>query len=218
MKNKEKIKRILIEYMESKLNDWENNISDFGNVVGVLISDDNETGEKFYLFVGFNERDDGYMEYTYSFMLLDKDDKPLTDFLMKRDEVKRYMPSDLIGKRQIFPIIINLTRKLLNNMLPEKILRRTKEKVYDKSLTRYEEITNIMVNEYNYVVVQEGTTSFGTHYWKLEQNGITNKNKTMEEQYIIEDLPTNEDTLRGWNEKLPMILEGLKKTNNSNTL
>jgi hypothetical protein len=205
----------LTESMESKISDWKNNISDFGKVLGVLISEDNETKNKLYLFVGFTPMTGklaNYYEYSYSFMLLDKNDKPITNYLTSRKEVKQYLPKDLIGNRSIFPIIKIITRKLLdNNMSIENIFRKTEEKLSGDSLKRYEEITNIMINEYGYKLIQEGDTDFGTHYWKLSKHQNTENNTEMKEEYIIENFPTWEDTQQAWQQLTPMIIAGLNK-------
>jgi len=102
------IKKLLREIIENKIDNWENNISDFGKILCTKIWVDDETGDKFYLFVGFNNY--GRMEsYSYSFMLLDINNKPKTEYMTEKDEVSRYIPKDIKNKRQIFPIVEGLT-------------------------------------------------------------------------------------------------------------
>lgn len=215
MKNKQLIKKILHEVMESKINEWKNNISDFGKGLAALISEDNETGDKLYLFVGFtpmvgNLSD--YLEYSYSFMVLDKNDKPITGYLTTRKQVRQYLPKELIGSRSIFPIIQEITRNLLtNNMSIEKIFRKAEETIQGNSVKRYDEITKIMVDEYGYKIIEQNDTNAGTRYWKLSKNQNTDNNKEMNESYDLFDIPTADDTRRAWEQLTPMILAGLKK-------
>ena len=98
-------------------------------------------------------------------------------------------------------------------MIPDKIFRQTAEKSNELNLTHYELITKIMVDEYDYRIIEEGDTPFGTHYWNLVKNQTTDQNMEMDEEYLIEDLPTPEDTLKRWREQTPMILEGIRKAN-----
>ena len=61
-------------------------------------------------------------------------------------------------------------------MIPDKIFRQTAEKSNELNLTHYELITKIMVDEYDYRIIEEGDTPFGTHYWNLVKNQTTNTN------------------------------------------
>ena len=78
------IKKILREAILLKIAEYGNNISYFDNVICAPIWADDESGNKFYLFVGFNNIDN-IKEFSYSFILLDKEidfdtnpKKPLT--------------------------------------------------------------------------------------------------------------------------------------------
>lgn len=206
------IKKLLREAIENKINDWEDNTGDFGNVVGTPIWVDNETGEMFYLFVGFNTY--GRMEsYSYSFMLLDGDNKPKTEYMTERDEVSRYIPKDIKNSRQIFPIIEGLTRKLLNKMIPQEIYRRTVEPLTGDSLERYNRITQLMVNEYGYKVNETYVDDDGCTVWKLIKNQETENNKEMDESYYIGGVPKGQQLLK---DTFDWVLPRLPKRNIKN--
>lgn len=186
------IKRLLREAMISALNDWKRNISDHGDQLSTLISKDNETGNKLYLFVGF-KKIDGLMNYSYSFMLVNKDDKPITGFITNRKVTKQYLPNEIKNKRLILPIIEDMTRKLLDKQLPDIIVRETSEPIENDSLIRYEQITNIMVNEYGYKLIEKTKNPFGGTKWVLSRKEITDNNKQLNENYVIHHSYTSEE-------------------------
>ncbi len=166
--------------MKSIIDNWEKNTKLYDMVYGVPISEDDVTGDVLYLFVGFTPNGE-FMEYSYSFMLLDVDNNPKTNYMTTRDRVKPFLPSN---KSLIFPLIKELTRKLLNKMLPEKILRRTVEFNNEFTLKRYDEITNIMVNEYGYSLTLKKDED-STITWILTRTQINESNFDMETEYKI---------------------------------
>ena len=180
------IRTILHEYIESKIGEWQENISDFGDVFATPIAVNSENGERLYLFVGLSDSKTNpeYKEFSYSFVRYGKDNVQIGDFMTNRTEVKQYLPKEILGQRQILPIIYNLTRKLLNKMLPDKIIRQTEERLSGTSLNRYEEITKIMVNEYGYEVIDSGV-SYGNNYWKLSRKTLNEHNKNMDNLYVV---------------------------------
>ncbi len=91
----------------------------------------------------------------------------------------------------------------------EKIFRKTEETVSGDSLQRYETITNIMINEYGYKLIKTGN-NHGITFWLLSKSTQTENNQDMKEEYLIENIPTWEDTKRSWEKLTPMILKGLK--------
>ena len=173
------VKILLVEEMISTLKDWEKNIKYYGNLYGIPVSINEENNDILYLFVGFTDRIQ-YMEYSYSFMLFDKNLNPKTDFLVKRDEVKDYLP--LTEKSLIFPIIKKMTRKLLTTVLPDKIVRKTIEPINDNHLKRYDEITNIMVDEFGYKLISK-TANGDLFNWVLVRERINDSNKDLNEKY-----------------------------------
>lgn len=189
------IKKILREAILLKIAEYGNNISYFDNVICAPIWADDKSGNKFYLFVGFNNIDN-IKEFSYSFILLDKENKPLTNYLTKRDDVNKYLPDDIKNKRLIFPIIEDMTRKLLNKSLPDEIIRRTVEPLEGGSLKRYEIITNILVNEYDYEVTDTYKDESNCTVWLLSKKSKTDKNNNMSESYTIGGLPPLEQSLK----------------------
>jgi hypothetical protein len=169
---------------------------DYGTILSTLISKDDETGEKLYIFVGFNKVD-GQINYSYSFMLVDEQNNPLfKNYVTNRSVVAPYIPNDIKNKRQIFPLIMDMTRKLMDEQLPKNISRRTVEPVDGDSLKRYEEITNIMVNEYGYELIDTNTDEWGYTTWKLTRGEVTNDNEEMNESYEIKHTYSTQELMK----------------------
>jgi hypothetical protein len=188
------IRKLLRVIIENKIENWEQNISDFGRVLTTIIWSDSENGERFYLFVSFTQY--GNVEsFSYSFMLIDKDGNPLSNYLTERNEVAKHIPNEIKNSKLIFPIIENLTRKLLNNMTPEEIYRKTVEPLTNNSLERYHRITNIMIDEYNYKLKETYLDNDGCTVWKLIKKEETEKNKNMDESYNIGGIPNPKQIL-----------------------
>jgi len=184
-----KIKKLLREKMIPFIDEWKNNVSlikkDDYIVVTTLISKDTKTYEKFWLIVGFKILND-ISEYSYSFLLTDNDNKMVSNgYLTNRNEVSKILPNEIKNKNKIFPIIKDMTRMLLDDYLPEKILRETTESLTGDSLERYEQITQLMINEYNYQLVSKEKTIDGRTIWILNRGDVNDKNKEMNETYDI---------------------------------
>jgi len=207
---KKYIKKLLREEMVSMIGSFEPNTNTIkqGSVTAIttLISKDNENGNKFWLFVVFNDFKD-ITEYSYSFMLTDKnDDAIINDYLTTRSEVAPYIPNDIKNKKQIFPIIKTMTRELLDSYLPQNIFRKTVEPVDGDSLIRYEEITNIMVDEYGYTLESKEETRDGRTIWYLSRGEVTDDNKQMNESYeIIHEYSLQEKMKTMINPILPLL-------------
>jgi hypothetical protein len=77
-------------------------------------------------------------------------------------------------------------RELLDSYLPQNIFRKTVEVVDGDSLRRYEEITNIMVNEYGYRLEKTEKTRDNRTKWFLTRDEMSDVNREMDESYIIE--------------------------------
>jgi hypothetical protein len=190
---KQLIKQLLRETMLSNIDNWRDNLSDYGAILSTLISKDDESGEKLYLFVGFNEVD-GQINYSYSFMLIDEENNALfKNYVTNRSVVAPYIPQDIKNKRQIFPLIMDMTRMLLDKELPQIIVRQTSEPLSGDSLKRYEEITQIMVNEYGYTVIEESKDKFGGTRWVLSKTEVKDNNQDLEETYNISHSYTKDE-------------------------
>jgi hypothetical protein len=192
------IRKLLREQMISFINKWEENLTviknDKSTAVTTLISKDDETHNRLYLFVGFKYYPNT-TEYSYSFMLLDKNNKPLSDYMTTRSEVSEFLPKDIKNKKQILPIVMNMTRELMDAELPQNIFRKTVEPVDGDSLKRYEEITNIMVNEYGYKLDSVEKTFDNRTIWKLSKKNEIDNNKDMNESYEITHEYTTQESL-----------------------
>jgi hypothetical protein len=102
------------------------------------------------------------------------------------------------------------TRKLMDEELPQNIFRKTVEPIDGDSLKRYEEITNIMVNEYGYKLIEHSKDKWGYSYWKLTKENLTNENKNMDEFYEITHSYTLDEILKQTNDCLLPNLSNLK--------
>ncbi len=193
------IKLIIKEEMISIIDDWERTLSYHDNVLSTAICEDNETGDSLYLFVGFTLYNNIH-SFSYSFMVFDKEQTNKTGFLNKRDEVSPYIPTTLKAiPHQIFSIIKQMTRKLLDMNLPDKIIRETVEPLSGDSLIRYQEITDIMVNEYGYELISETKDDFGITKWVLKQKDKNNLNNDMNEIYeLIHKYSLSELQYKAW--------------------
>lgn len=202
------IKKILHEVMISKLNEWEQNTQQFGNVFSTLISIDEENIEynRLFLFVGFNDYGP-YQEYSYSFMVVDQNGKPATEYLTNRSDVSKFLPQDITNKKEIFPIVIDLTKRLLTHYKPSKIIRRTSENLVGNSLIRYELITNILINDYMYKLTKQGKGTDGKDFWIMElvNNDQIHEN-TDNDDVMYLDVPSIEESKKIWEDKLNKIL------------
>lgn len=79
-------------------------------------------------------------------------------------------------------------------MIPQDILRKTTEILNnDSSLKRYEIISDILINEFNYFLLKKWVSN-GINYWLYCKNE-TDKNKEMDENFIINDLYFYENDL-----------------------
>lgn len=159
--------------MISSLDKWKENLHSLNdtttNSIVTLISKDDETGDKLFLFVAFKNYGET-SEFSYSFILLDKNNKPKTDFMTERGEVANYLPTELKGKRLIVPLIIEMTRKLLTSFKPNNVIRKTVEPLIDDSLIRYDEITKIFVDEFEYHLISKEKTSDNKTKWIMSTN------------------------------------------------
>ena len=191
------IGKILREEMVSMIqkHNIESHIIKNGNTItcNTLISKDNETHDKLYLFVGFNQYNE-YTEYSYSFILVNKDNKPLTNYMTERDLVRQYLPQNIIKNKPKFPLVMDMTRKLLDEHLPQNIYRKTSESIGGDSLKRYEEITKIMVNEYGYILTKTEKTKDGRTMWYLTKDTNNILNNSMDENYVITHEYTFQET------------------------
>lgn len=68
----------------------------------------------------------------------------------------------------------SLIKKLLKDEIP-----------FNNSLEQYNEITKIMINEYNYKLIEVTKDDWGNTIWKLTRNEINDKNKEMNESYEL---------------------------------
>ena len=99
-----------------------------------------------------------------------------------------------------------MTRELLDSYLPQNIFRKTVEPVDGDSLIRYEEITNIMVDEYGYTLESKEETRDGRTIWYLSRGEVNDDNKEMNESYeIIHEYSLQEKMKTMINPILPLL-------------
>ena len=193
---RKEIKRMLREAMVSMVDNYVENIESYGDkLLYTLISEDDITGDKLYLFVGFEYYNRTFEAFSYSFLLIDKNTKPKSDFLTDRREVAKLLPPNLKGKLLIIPIVFDLTRKIIAKVKPLNVIRNTTEVLAGNSLGRYEEITKIFTNEFGYNVIVSGKDKYGGHYWKLSLND------TIEENVMKESI-SNKTIKENWEKRV----------------
>src|ERR1039458_10211015 len=105
---KKLITQLLREVMMPELDKWRENMNPLKDgksiAYSTLISVDNETGDKLWLFVGF-ENKGNYSEFTYPFLLTDKNNKAKGDYILIRSIANQYIPNEIKNKKLITPII-----------------------------------------------------------------------------------------------------------------
>lgn len=148
-------------------------------------------------------------EFSYAFELLNKDGSTITGLLTKRSDVAKILPDELKGKRMIMPIIIELTKMLLTKYKPKIIYRVTVENLTEYSLLRYDEITNILVNEFMYKLTKKSKDENGNDFWFMEliEDSIDENNDSSE--YIL--VPTKEESVKLWEDKIKSISHLVKE-------
>ena len=203
--------------MLSSIDDWEANSKDYGGVFGTPISIDDETDDMFYLFVGFTEEEE-YSSFSYSFQLFGEDGNAKTNLLVKRGDVAKIMPNELKGNQSIMPIIFNLTRKLLSKYKPKIVFRETSEMLSRYSLMRYQEITNIFLNEFMYKLTKRGKDEFGHDFWYMELVDETTEPIDENSEYL--NISSKSEREKKWEDKmrsiLPMVKQDIIRLNNHN--
>jgi len=205
---KDLIRKLLKEALISSIDKWKENTTDYGSVFGTPICIDDENGNWFYVFVGFTNKG-GLSEFSYAFELLNKDGSTITGLLTKRSDVAKILPDELKGKRMIMPIIIELTKMLLTKYKPKIIYRVTVENLTEYSLLRYDEITNILVNEFMYKLTKKSKDENGNDFWFMEMidDSIDENNDSSE--YIL--VPTKEESVKLWEDKIKSISHLVKE-------
>jgi hypothetical protein len=118
-------------------------------------------------------------------LLTDKDNQNISGLMLIRSQVSQYIPQEIKNKKQIIPIIEDMTRELLDTYLPQNILMQTAEPITGDSLIRYQQLINIMVSEYGYILNKTEKSEFGTTSWFLNKEKHIADNKDMNETYII---------------------------------
>jgi len=80
-------------------------------------------------------------------------------------------------------------------MLPQNILMQTAEPISGDSLIRYQQLIDIMVNEYGYTLTNTEKTQFGTTVWNLTRQEINDDNKELNENYLIKHQYTLQESV-----------------------
>ena len=170
-------------------------ISDSSNIltnhsVLRLVPTDDVSGDNLLLVVGFINDN-----YFYCFRLLDKNGNNKIDLILDKRVASKFIPKN-IDKLLIINTIKEMTRFLLNNHLPDTIYRRTYEIINSDSMNRYEEITNIMVDEFGYVVTKEEVDQDGYKTWELKRESVNEINSDLNDIYYITNKKTFVEDIR----------------------
>ncbi len=170
--------------MISHVDSWIENLQWFDHYLTTPISQDDKTGDILRLFVGFTNYGK-YKQYTYVFKLFDENGNEISDFLETKQEVKPHIPKEILNKKILITIIKQMTKKLLDKIQPDLIFRQTVEPLSGDSLIRYQEITDIMINDYGYELISQTTTDEGITVWKLKKNSNSSVNEDMDNEYDL---------------------------------
>jgi hypothetical protein len=136
---------------------------------------------------------------------------------MKRVDVAKIIPNELKGNQSIMPIIFNLTRKLLSKYKPKIVFRETSEMLSDYSLMRYQEITNIFLNEFMYKLTKRGKDEFGHDFWYMEL--VDEATEPIDENSEYLNISSKSEREKKWEDKmrsiLPMVKQDIIRINNN---
>ena len=115
--------------------------------------------------------------FSYFLQVFDENGNPITGRLYKREDSLEYLPHEL--KTSIFPMVKEMTIQLVNRIKPIIINRTSMEFLNDKTMKRFNEITDLLQNELNYELIWSGKDDEGKHSWTFKKND-TNTNLTEE--------------------------------------
>jgi hypothetical protein len=176
----------------------------------VVIAQDDKTNDFLLLFVELHNENDEHI-FSYFLQVFNEEGIPLTKRLYKRYDAYEYLPAGL--KPSIIPLVKKMTINLVNRVKPKIIKRVSVEKLNNKTMKRYDEITKLFQDILGYELTYKGEDDEGNDVWKF-QNGDSKlefDKKTLEEHYFLSskihnkilesaEKKTNEMIFKNWKE------------------
>lgn len=177
----------LSEAMTTRIDD-EFTERDYWNAIVIAVDDNNDFEHYLVLTVNLIP-DTNKIKYilSYGFSLYNVKTEKVGHYLYNRNEVAKYLPTDLKGR--ISPIVINMLENLVNRIKPPIIHMTTEEILSGGSLKRYDNITDLLINKLGYILQDSGVNAFGKNYWVLIDRN--QKEITVDDSYQL-----NEDEIR----------------------
>lgn|ERR1035437_952854 len=139
-----------------------------GDTNYIAIAQDDNTKDFFVLWVELHKDDNEYI-YSYFFNVMNQSNDKIPPRLYTRNEVAKYLPSDI--KQTIIPLVREMTVNLVNRVKPNIITRNTVEFLTQKSMKRYDEISQLLQNELGYDLIWQGKNDEGKQAWKFQKKG-----------------------------------------------
>ena len=139
----------------------------FPNANAIIVAKDKSNDYETYLILSVTlDCDNDVCDYSYGFSLHDKDFNKVKPYMYLKSEVDKYLPLELKG--EIRQLIHDMTKNLIKRLQPKIIKREAMEKLNNDSLKRYNEITNLLINELGYELLKSGIND-GINYWVFKK-------------------------------------------------
>ena len=214
MRMKGYIKKLLREalFYESMESDIRLPFTENGEHNYIVIATDKENDNEHYLILNTSLLRLSNIRYELSFgiYVVNKSLDKTSNYFYTREEVNKYLPSQLKGK--VMPLVNEMSVNLIKRIQPKSIEMQTAEKLEGDSLKRYDKIIDLLVNELNYIKINDYEKD-GIHYWVFN---VKNENN-------INEIILDEDSMLTYEiipmtDKIKRIEESLKKHGFLNSL
>jgi hypothetical protein len=175
----------------------------------VIAKDDNNKNEHFLvLSVNLTPINKSLFELTFGFSIHNIDLNKVGDYMYDRESVSKYLTSDLNGK--IMPLVIKMMNNLIKRINPKSIEMQTFENLSGDSLKRYDKIIEMLINDFNYKLINTYLDKTGVNHWLFKN-------------FSEEEIELNENNITGHHpkttkDKIKVLNEYLDKTLNKESL
>jgi hypothetical protein len=206
---KEKIKEEFTSTISGSLE-----VEDQKNGYYIKIGEEKESGNNLNLYVGFSSPEfENYYEFLYGLIVTNKQLQTRSEILTNKKESNKYIPSDLVNRGVLFPIVEEYTSKLLDRLQPEKVLMRTDDKLTDNFLKRLYIIIDIFLNK-GYMKEEEKDL-YGSKTIKLSKENKLNEEKKETFEEFLSHYPPLEERNKRFSEQLNEELRTTPNLRNS---
>ena len=152
---------------------------ELGETNYVVIAQDDITYDKLVLFTELHKENNYYI-YSYFFDVFDKNGNKKTRRIYTRDKTSKYLPKEI--KPNIIPLVLKMTKSLINRIKPDIIQRETSEYIPKEYMDRYDIISKLLQDDLGYKLINHDVGDNG-HRWIFSKDG---KNIDMDENSILE--------------------------------